>query len=171
MNWFSIFLFHFVQDAFLEHILYKLPAHIFLVYQSQKDSLSIKPSWLPLHVFGLCWRIQTRFQSSFPLSSLCRIAFKITGLYFCCIFSPTFFLSCLLDALLFWSLCTCIIHRSSMLAIKRSNCWSQHSDVLSKSSSSSCRAGSMDIPGLLSPLFPIVHRLRQVFWTTSRILT
>ena len=39
------------------------------------------------------------------------------------------------------------------------------------SSSSSCRAGSTDIPDPLSPLFPIVHRLRQVFWTTSRILT
>ena len=33
------------------------------------------------------------------------------------------------------------------------------------SSSSSCRAGSTDIPDPLSPLFPIVHRLRQVFWT------
>ena len=40
-----------------------------------------------------------------------------------------------------------------------------------KSSSSSCRAGSTDIPDPLSPLLPIVHRLRQVFWTTSRILT
>ena len=39
------------------------------------------------------------------------------------------------------------------------------------SSSSSYRAGSTDIPDPLSPLFPIVHRLRQVFWTTSRILT
>ena len=39
------------------------------------------------------------------------------------------------------------------------------------SSSSSCRAGSTDIPDPLLPLFPIVHRLRQVFWTTSRILT
>ena len=37
--------------------------------------------------------------------------------------------------------------------------------------SSSCRAGSTDIPDPLSPLFPIVHRLWQVFWTTSRILT
>ena len=39
------------------------------------------------------------------------------------------------------------------------------------SSSSSCRAGSTNIPDPLSPLFPIVHCLRQVFWTTSRILT
>ena len=31
------------------------------------------------------------------------------------------------------------------------------------SSSSSCRAGSTDIPDPLSPLFPIVHRLWQVF--------
>ena len=38
-------------------------------------------------------------------------------------------------------------------------------------SSSSCRAGSMDIPDALSPLFPIVYRLWQVFWTSSRILT
>ena len=46
-----------------------------------------------------------------------------------------------------------------------------HIMTMSSSSSSSCRAGSMDIPDPLSPLFPIVHRLRQVFWTTSRILT
>ena len=39
------------------------------------------------------------------------------------------------------------------------------------SSSSSCRAGSTDIPDLLSPLLPIVHRLGQVFWTTSCIVT
>ena len=38
-------------------------------------------------------------------------------------------------------------------------------------SSSSCRTGSTDIPDPLSPLFPIVHRPRQVFRTTSRILT
>ena len=37
--------------------------------------------------------------------------------------------------------------------------------------SSSCRAGSKDIPDPLSPLFPIVHRLWQVFGATSRILT
>ena len=36
------------------------------------------------------------------------------------------------------------------------------------SSSSSCRAGSTDILVPLSPLFPIVHRPRQVFRTTSR---
>ena len=39
------------------------------------------------------------------------------------------------------------------------------------SSSSSCRAGSTDIPDPLSPLFPFVHRLWLVFWVTSRILT
>ena len=39
------------------------------------------------------------------------------------------------------------------------------------SSSSSYRAGSTDIPDPLSPLLPIVHRPRQVFRTTSRILT
>ena len=39
------------------------------------------------------------------------------------------------------------------------------------SSSSSCHAGSTDIPDPLSPLLPIVHRPRQVFRTTSRILT
>ena len=38
-------------------------------------------------------------------------------------------------------------------------------------SSSSCCAASTDIPDPLSPLFPIVHRLWQVFWATSRILT
>ena len=39
------------------------------------------------------------------------------------------------------------------------------------SSSSSCRVGSTDIPDPLSPLLPIVHRPRQVFRTTSCILT
>ena len=39
------------------------------------------------------------------------------------------------------------------------------------SSSSSCRAASTDIPGPHSPLVPIVHRPRQVFKATSRILT
>ena len=41
----------------------------------------------------------------------------------------------------------------------------------SSSSSSSCLAASTDIPDPLSPLLPIVHRLWQVFRTTSRILT
>ena len=40
-----------------------------------------------------------------------------------------------------------------------------------KSSSSTCRAASTDIPDPLLPLLPIVHRLRQVFRATSRILT
>ena len=39
------------------------------------------------------------------------------------------------------------------------------------SSSSSCRAANTDIPEPLTPLLPIVHRLRQVFRATSRILT
>ena len=38
-------------------------------------------------------------------------------------------------------------------------------------SSSTCHAASTDIPDPLSPLFPIVHRLWQVFKATSRILT
>ena len=43
---------------------------------------------------------------------------------------------------------------------------------IEKSSSSlSCRAASTDIPDPVSPLFPIVHRLWQVFRATSRILT
>ena len=42
---------------------------------------------------------------------------------------------------------------------------------ISSSSSTSCRAGGTDIPDPLSPLFPVVHRPRQVFRTTSRILT
>ncbi len=42
---------------------------------------------------------------------------------------------------------------------------------ISSSSSSSCRAASMDIPDPLSPLLPIIHRLWQVFKATSRILT
>ena len=40
-----------------------------------------------------------------------------------------------------------------------------------QSSSSSCRAGSTDIPDPLSPRLPVVHRLWQVFWTISCILT
>ena len=39
------------------------------------------------------------------------------------------------------------------------------------SSSSSCRAASMDIPDPLSQLLPIIHRFWQVFRATSRILT
>ena len=38
-------------------------------------------------------------------------------------------------------------------------------------SSSSCRAANTDIPDPLSPLLSIIHRLWQVFRTTSRILT
>ena len=38
-------------------------------------------------------------------------------------------------------------------------------------SSSSCRTGITDIPDPLSPLLPIAHYPRQVFRTTSRILT
>ena len=38
-------------------------------------------------------------------------------------------------------------------------------------SSSSFRTTGTDIPDPLSPLFPIVHRLWQVFRATSRILT
>ena len=45
------------------------------------------------------------------------------------------------------------------------------STTLSPSSSSSYRAGSTDIPDPLSPLLPIVHRPRQVFRTTTCILT
>ena len=41
----------------------------------------------------------------------------------------------------------------------------------SSSSSSSCRAARTDIPDPLSTLFPIVHRLWQVFRATSRSLT
>ena len=41
----------------------------------------------------------------------------------------------------------------------------------SSSSSSSCRAASTDILDHLSPLLPIIHRLRQVFWVTSCVLT
>ena len=37
--------------------------------------------------------------------------------------------------------------------------------------SSSCRAVSTDILDHLSPLLPLIHRLRQVFWVTSCVLT
>ena len=40
-----------------------------------------------------------------------------------------------------------------------------------RSSSSSCHAASTDIFDPLSPLLPIIHRLRQVFRATSHILT
>ena len=43
--------------------------------------------------------------------------------------------------------------------------------VIEAISLSSYRAASKDIPDPLSPLYPIVHRLWQVFWATSRILT
>ena len=39
------------------------------------------------------------------------------------------------------------------------------------SSSSSCRAASTGIPDPLSPLLPIIHRLREVFRVTSCVLT
>ena len=42
---------------------------------------------------------------------------------------------------------------------------------VTSSSSSSCRAASTDIPDPLSPLLPIIHRLRQVFRVTSCVLT
>ena len=47
----------------------------------------------------------------------------------------------------------------------------QEDILVPSSSSSSCRACSTDIPDPLSLLFPTVHRLRQIFWTTSCILT
>ena len=43
--------------------------------------------------------------------------------------------------------------------------------IYMQSSSSSRRATSTDILDHLSPLLPIVHHLRQVFWVTSRVLT
>ena len=43
--------------------------------------------------------------------------------------------------------------------------------IMISSSSASCHATSTDIPGPLWPLLPIVHRLWQVFWVTSHILT
>ena len=46
-----------------------------------------------------------------------------------------------------------------------------HDHLHTQSSSSSYRAGSTDIPDPLSPLLPIVHRPRQVFRTTTCILT
>ena len=49
------------------------------------------------------------------------------------------------------------------------SCQIHYIHISSSSSSSSCRAASSDIPDPLSPLIPIVHRLRQVFRTTSRI--
>ena len=42
-----------------------------------------------------------------------------------------------------------------------------HSKLQLKSSSSSCRAASTDIPDPLSPLLPNIHRLWQIFRATS----
>ena len=44
-------------------------------------------------------------------------------------------------------------------------------ELSNQSSSSSSRAASTDILDHLSPLFPIVHHLRKVFWVTSCVLT
>ena len=52
--------------------------------------------------------------------------------------------------------------------MKSTNIWAV---LFGTSSSSSCRGASTDIPDPLSPLLPIVHRLRKVFRATSRILT
>ena len=38
-------------------------------------------------------------------------------------------------------------------------------------SSKPCRAACANIPDRLSPSLPIIHRLRQVFRVTSRVLT
>ena len=48
------------------------------------------------------------------------------------------------------------------------NTWSAYYPSLSSSSS---RTVSTDIPDPLSPRLPIIHRLRQVFGVTSRIIT
>ena len=48
---------------------------------------------------------------------------------------------------------------------------SMHIYIYISSSSSSCRAASADIPDRLSPFLPIIHRLRQVFRITTRVLT
>ena len=60
----------------------------------------------------------------------------------------------------------CVICRTLFWWVVRDRAWS-----LCRTSSSSYRAGSTDIPDPLSPLLPIVHRPRQVFRTTSCILT
>ena len=63
----------------------------------------------------------------------------------------------------------CVLSIKVPIRKKSGNLW--HAPRIYTSSSSSCLAGSTDIPYPLSPLFPIVHRLRQVFRTTSCILT
>ena len=55
----------------------------------------------------------------------------------------------------------------SMTNFKKQN----RSIIEMESSSSSCRAASMDIPDPLSQLLPIIHRLWQVFRVTSCVLT
>ena len=60
-----------------------------------------------------------------------------------------------------WSMCTIVRYGYA----KRT--WNVHNIYIS----SSCRAASTDIPDLLSPLLPIIHRLRQVFRIISCVLT
>ena len=50
-------------------------------------------------------------------------------------------------------------------------CYYVHFRPINIRKSSSCRAASTDIPDPLSPLLPIIHRLRQVFRVTSCVLT
>ena len=65
--------------------------------------------------------------------------------------------------LLFFFVCVCV-HRYIW--------WNIFTHIITqKSSSSSCRAASRDIPDPLSARLPIVHRLWLVFGVTSRIIT
>ena len=60
---------------------------------------------------------------------------------------------------------------TTLIKLSSMNLFSLTVDIIPPPSSSSCRAARTDIPDPLSPLFPIVHRPRQIFWTTSRIFT
>ena len=61
----------------------------------------------------------------------------------------------------------CTLHLNYLLFFARK----EAVQLVKSSSSSSRRAACKHILDRLSPLFPIVHHLRQVFWVTSCVLT
>ena len=124
-----------------------------------------------------------RSQKIFYLS-FCRIDFSLC-IYYLIVWSNLNFLHnshCIIfpthSWLLLYSFCVSLLHSLMWFIVSSLSPHNLHllfCCVLCiftlTSSSSSCRAARTDIPDPLSPLFPIVHHLWQVFWTTSRIFT